>query len=215
MSDIFREVDEEVRKERFERLAKKHGPWILGLVLGGLAAFGGWQFWQQWQQDQRLALAARYEAALSQAAAGDSVAALSALEEMAGSSSQSYGLLAGFQAARLRAEAGDLEGALAVWDRLAGDSAVPASWQGAARLLAAQHAIGQRDRAEIEGRLAPLLEGASLYRPAALELAALAALAEGDVEAARSQLETLTQLGDAPPQILNRAARLLESLGTS
>ncbi|WP_421709243.1 tetratricopeptide repeat protein [Algihabitans sp.] len=212
MSDIFREVDEEVRKERFERLAKKHGPWILGLVLGGLAALGGWQLWQQWQQEERLAAAARYQVALTQAAAGDEVAALSSFEEMAADSTESYGLLAAFQSARLRVEAGDLEGALDVWDRLAEDSDVPSSWQGAARLLAAQHAIGERDRAEVEQRLAPLLEPQSLYRPAALELSALAALADGDVEEARTRLETLTQLSEAPQSILNRAARLLDSL---
>ncbi|WP_162906804.1 tetratricopeptide repeat protein [Algihabitans albus] len=212
MSDIFREVDEEVRKERFERLAKKHGPWVLGLVLGGLVALGGWQIWQQWQQDERLASATRYQAALTQAAAGDSVTALSSFEEMAANSRESYGLLAAFQAARLRVEAGDLDGALTAWDRLADDTSIPSSWRGAARLLASQHALGERDRAEVEQRLAPLLEPGSIYRPAALELAALAALDEGDVEGARAQLETLTQLNEAPQQILNRAARLLDSL---
>ncbi len=215
MSDIFREVDEEVRKERFERLAKKHGPWVLGLVLGALVALGGWQLWQQWQQDQRLELAARYEAALAEAAGGDAVSALAQLEEMTGEGYQSYGLLAGFQAAALRVEAGDLDGAIAEWDALAEDDGVPAPWRGAARLLAAQHAVGERPREEVEARLAPLLEPESVYRPAALELAALAALAAGDTAGARARLETLTAMAEAPPQLANRAAQLLAVLPAS
>lgn len=213
MSDIFREVEEEVRKERFERLAKKHGPWILGLVLGGLVAIAGWQLWQQWQASERLEMAEAYTEALAEAADGDAVAGLERFEALAGEAELSYGLLAAFQAARLRAEAGDLDGALAAWDRIAGNDSLPDAWQGAARLLAAQHAVGARPAAEVEERLAPLLEDGSVYRPAALEVAALAALAEGRIETARERLQSLTQIAQAPPQLLERAAQLLEVLG--
>lgn len=213
MSDIFREVDEEVRKERFESLAKKHGPWIGGLIVGGLLALGGWQLWQDWQQDRRLQLAATYGSAVEEARTGDAVAALGRLEAMTDGSRASYGLLASFQAARLRAEAGDLDGALTQWDRLATDGDVPESWRSVARLLAAQHAVGARPRDEVVERLAPLLEEGSVYRPLALETAAMADLAAGDVAAARERLQTLTSLTDAPPQMLQRAAQLLETIG--
>lgn len=212
MSDIFREVEEEVRKDKAQAFAKKHGPWIAGLVLGGLVALVGWQLWQQWQQDARLDLAQRYGDALAAAAGDDAVAGLNRLEALAAEPEESYGLLAGFQAARLRAEAGDLEGALTAWDRIAEDADVPQAWREAARLLAVQHAIGSRPLAEVEARLDPLLAEGAVYRPAALELAALAALAAEDAAGARAYLQTLSQLSEAPPQLRERAAQLLAVL---
>jgi hypothetical protein len=214
LSDIFREVDEEVRKDKAQAFAKKHGPWIGGLVVGGLVALGGWQLWQQWQAQERLELAERYRTAMAEAAGGDAVAGLDQLEALASDSEESYGLLAAFQAARLRAEAGDLDGALATWDRLAQDDGLPRAWREAARLLAVQHAIGNRPRGEVDERLAPLLEQDAVYRPAALELAALNALAAEDVEGAREYLQTLSQLSDAPPQLRERAAQLLAAIGS-
>ena len=47
MSDIFREVEEDVRRERLEKLWKAYGNYaIAGLVLL-FAGIGGWQFWQR------------------------------------------------------------------------------------------------------------------------------------------------------------------------
>jgi hypothetical protein len=170
--------------------------------------------WQNWQQQERLDLAARYDGAIAEVRDGDAANALQRLEGMADESRDSYRLLASFQAARLRAEAGDLDGALTLYDRLAADGDVPEAWREAARLLGAQRAVGERPRGEVEERLAPLLQEGAVYRPLALETAAAAALSDGDLAGARERLETLTGLADAPPQILQRAAQLLETLGS-
>ena len=53
MSDIFREVEEDVRRERFENsgrpMATTSSP-LLVLVFVGIA---GWQFWQRYELQQR------------------------------------------------------------------------------------------------------------------------------------------------------------------
>ena len=43
MSDIFQEVDEEVRRERLEQLWKRYGIYIIAAVLLVLACVGGWR----------------------------------------------------------------------------------------------------------------------------------------------------------------------------
>ncbi|MGJ8536976.1 MAG: tetratricopeptide repeat protein, partial [Parasphingopyxis sp.] len=45
----MREVDEEVRKEQAVQFWDRWGKWIAGLVIIGLAAFGGWLYWSNQQ----------------------------------------------------------------------------------------------------------------------------------------------------------------------
>ena len=50
--DIFDEVDEDVRRERLNLIAKKYGPFLgaaVALVIGAVAVF---TFWQQHQEAQ-------------------------------------------------------------------------------------------------------------------------------------------------------------------
>ena len=56
MSDesLFREVDEEVRQEQFQKLWKRYGNAIIALcfvVVAAVAAFKGWQYWQARQAE--------------------------------------------------------------------------------------------------------------------------------------------------------------------
>ena len=43
MSDIFREVDEEVRREKLQQLWERHGNLIVAAALLVVLAVGGWR----------------------------------------------------------------------------------------------------------------------------------------------------------------------------
>ncbi|MBL6431097.1 MAG: tetratricopeptide repeat protein [Alphaproteobacteria bacterium] len=50
MSDIFREVDEEIRHERYKRLWDRFGPYLIAgalLIVVGTAAYRGWVYWRE------------------------------------------------------------------------------------------------------------------------------------------------------------------------
>jgi hypothetical protein len=50
MSDIFREVDEEIRHERYKRLWDRFGPYLIGLavlIVVATAAYRGWVYWRE------------------------------------------------------------------------------------------------------------------------------------------------------------------------
>ena len=47
MSDVFREVDEEVRKDRALTLWNRYGRFLIGGVVGVVAATAAWQGWTQ------------------------------------------------------------------------------------------------------------------------------------------------------------------------
>ncbi|MEX0759477.1 MAG: tetratricopeptide repeat protein [Tistlia sp.] len=211
MSDIFREVDEDVRHERLMRLWKRYGLYVVGGVVLLLVLFGGWKAYESWRESERQDAANAYVAALAQVE-GDAVAALASLETQAAPGKDGYGLLAALQAARLRASAGDLEGALAEWEAIRDSGDLPRFYRDMAGLLIVQHRFEQASAEQLDADLAPLLDPASPVRPAALELAALLALREGDHATARTRLSELTDDSATPLALRQRATQLLGTL---
>ena len=68
MSDIIQEVEEDVRRERYEQLWKKYGNYVIAAAAVLVLAVGGWQAWTAYDNNQRQAVSEQYEAA--QKAAG-------------------------------------------------------------------------------------------------------------------------------------------------
>jgi hypothetical protein len=62
MSDIFQEVEEDVRRERYEQLWKKYGNHVIGAAAVLVIAVGGWQAWTAYDNNQRRAVSDQYEA---------------------------------------------------------------------------------------------------------------------------------------------------------
>ena len=48
MSDIFREVDEDLRRDRAERVFKKYGGAMIADVVLIVGVTGGYSFWRHW-----------------------------------------------------------------------------------------------------------------------------------------------------------------------
>jgi len=46
VSDIFREVDEEVRRDQFKKLWERYGIFFIALAVLFVAAVGGWRGYQ-------------------------------------------------------------------------------------------------------------------------------------------------------------------------
>lgn len=207
MSDIFREIDDELRRDNLLKLWQRYGKYIiavagLAIVIAGLVVG-----WRQHQASEREAQAARYASALAFARAGkdaDAAKAFGALAQEGGG----YGVLAAFEEAEFLAKSGDKKAAIAAYDRLAAAPNVDPELRDLAVLLAVMHALPDGDpKAAIE-RLQPLTAKGSPWRASALDLTAAAKLNEGDRAGA---LEIYKQLADdltAPQALRARAAEL-------
>lgn len=68
-------LDEHEQSERVLEWLRNNGAGLIGGIVLGLAAIGGWKWWQQHQQQQELAAADRYHAAVSAIEANDEQAA--------------------------------------------------------------------------------------------------------------------------------------------
>lgn len=211
MTDLFREIDEELRQDRLKRLWKRYGAYFVGLVVLVVAGVGGYQAWKAWDLDRRMEQSSQYAAALEQLRAGNRAEAEAALAELV-ESGGGYGVLASFEQAGLKAESGDLAGAIALWDRLARDDSAGAAFRGLATLLSVMHQIDSGEPGQLEARLQPLTVAGNPFRPTALELTAALALRAGDRARAR---ELYTELADdrtTPTGLRTRAAQMLEAL---
>src|SRR3989304_7093838 len=70
MSDILREVEEELRRERYQKLWERYGIYLVGAALVIVVAVAGWRGWEWYQAREAARAGARFETALELGAAG-------------------------------------------------------------------------------------------------------------------------------------------------
>jgi hypothetical protein len=63
LSDIFREVEEDVRKEKLEKFWKAYGDYIIALVALVILGIAGFELWQRYEANQRNKAAIAFSAA--------------------------------------------------------------------------------------------------------------------------------------------------------
>jgi hypothetical protein len=212
VSDIFREVDEEIRHERYAQLWKRYGIWVIGAALALVLGVAGYQGWQAYQRHEAQNASDRFAAAMTQAEQGNTEAAMTALGELAESGGGGYGLLAAFRRAELQVQAGDTAAAVATWNSLATNADTPEPYASMARLFAVMHRMDEGDPAKLDSQLAGIAEGDSPFRSTALELRAILAEKQGDRARAISLYKQIADGADVPPQQRQRATQMLSQL---
>ena len=213
MADIFREVDEDLRHERYLKLWRRWRYWLLGV---GVAALGGavaYVMLADAQESAREAEGRQFAAAVAGIEAGRGGEAADLLAALAADSESGYAALARLAEADARSGRGDISGAIFVYDQMAADSRLDPLYRDLGALLAAQRLVDRASAEEVNQRLAPLLTGQSPWRPLARELSAVAEMRAGNEEAARGLFAELVSDPAAPLGQRQRAAELLLSLG--
>ncbi|MBO37831.1 MAG: hypothetical protein CMM75_01465 [Rhodospirillaceae bacterium] len=215
MGDIFREIDEELRQERFERLWQRYGKVIIGTAVAIVVAVGGFKAFQHYQLKQRETHSAQYASAskfLLEGKSTEAEALFSNLNEDAGSG---YAVLSRFQQAAIKADAGDLLGAVKLYDQITRDNGVDKSLRDAAVIfsISRQLDIGEIDRAKLGSRLKPLISEKGPWRHSALELSGLLALQAGDLLGARELFAKISDDPEASNNMRTRASQILAVIG--
>ena len=211
VSDIFREIDEELRRENLLKLWSRYGWHVTIVVVLALVIAGGYVAWRNHEQAERRAQSTRFAGALELTQNGkdaDAVKAFGAVAQEGGG----YSILAAFEEADLLARSGDAKGAIAAYDRLADSGATDPVLRNAAVLLSAMHSLPDSDpKAEID-RLAPLTAAGNPWRGTALELTAAARLKSGDRSGALELYKSLADDLTAPQGLRARAAEMAAAL---
>ncbi len=213
MADIFREVDEDIRKERYDKLWTTYGRYLIAavvLIVLGTVGGVGWTAYQKSVNDGR---GDRFAAALALARGGSNEQAAASFAALADDAGGGIGALARLQQAAALIETGDTTAAIAAYDRLAGDGSSDRLLRDLARLLAVMHSLDSAGTEELIDRLAPLIRDDNAYRYSAREMQALVSYRTGDVAGALSQLRALSDDPEAPPGLRQRSAEMITALG--
>ena len=212
MSDIFQEVDEELRRENFAKLWARFGKYVIALAVLVVLATGGVSQWRKYQLHQRELEGARYIAALALAQQGKDKDAADAFAAIAREAGGGHATLARFEAAALQARSGNVDGAIAAYAALAADGTVDSVYRDLATLLWAELSLKNGDPKAIIDKLASFTPAENPWRPTALELTALAELKAGNKPQARTVYQQIADDLLAPQSARARASEMLTAL---
>jgi hypothetical protein len=209
MSDIFQEVDEEVRRDKAAEFWKKYQNLILTAAALVVLASAGFRYWQYERDRAAQAAGDQFQQALAALEGGKLDEAKAGLDKIAAQGPSGYRALAQMAAAGAKA-AKDPQGAIAAFDAVAGDASIGPLLRDAARLRAALLRVdnaGEQQKGEAE--LTSLSTDNGPYRRlAALALGALA-LERKDYDGAAKQFDLVLSDPETSPDERQAAARWL------
>lgn len=204
MTDLFEEVEEQLRSDRYRSLALKALPWALGVAAAALVAFFAWWGWTHYQTRASDKASEQYASALEALEQGREPEAVKLFTDVSKAQSKGYRSLALMQLGGIELSNKKTQQAVQYFDEAA--AAAPDEVIGdAARLKSAFALIDTAPRKDLEGRLAPLLEEGRPYRVQAREALAFMKLMAGDVAGARGDFVIISGMLDAPEGARARA----------
>jgi len=193
LSDIFNEVDEEVRREKLKQLWERHQGLIIGGAILIVVAVAGWRGYQWWQAKQAAEAGAAFQSAMALSSEGKHAEAEAAFAKVGESGTAGYRDLARMQAAAEAAQH-DPKAAVQAYDALAADTRLSETMRDLAALRAGLLLVDTASYDEIRKRLEPAAGPERPFRNNAREILALSALRANDIAATRRWSEQI--MGD-------------------
>lgn len=204
MTDLFDEVEEQLRSARYRTLALKALPWVIaGLAAALIAALGYWG-WDSYRTREAAKASEQYSAALEAFNAGQDAKAVALWGEIAKSRSAGYKSLSLMQLGGVKLAARKTDEAVKLFDEAAEAAPDPVIGD-AARLKSALAVLDTAPYAEVETRLKPLLEDGRPYRMQALEAMGFAKIMKGDIAGARGDFVAISSMLDVSESARGRA----------
>jgi hypothetical protein len=204
VSELFDEVDEEVRREQLKKLWDRYSIYIVAAALLIIAAVGGWRGYQYLEAKKAAESGAAFDKAVELSEQNKHAEAEAAFNDLAAKAPSGYRLLARLRAAAEAANR-DPQAAAKLYDEIAADRSVAAPDQDLAKVRAAGLLLETASYPSMLARLEPATGPAAAFRHTARELLALSALRVNDAAAARRWLDVIATDGETPPSLRSRA----------
>jgi hypothetical protein len=210
LTDIFREVEEEVRRERYERLWKKYRDHITAagaLIIIGVA---GYQLYRVYEQREEAKAAVAYAAAAEMLERGQAAAAAPQFAALAKTAPGGYAAVARLSAADALLAAGQKGEAVHLYQQIA--SGNDPYLGAAARLHAAWALADAAPRSDVELMLAPLSDKSNAWHQLAREVIAYEDLRSGNQAEALRAYQDIAADPDSPESLKTRADAMIQFL---
>ncbi|MBN8980950.1 MAG: tetratricopeptide repeat protein [Rhizobiales bacterium] len=207
MSEIFDEVDEELRREQVSKIWARYRFLIIGVALVIIAGVGGWRGYQYLEAKKAAEAGSAFQAAAALSDDNKSAEAEAAFNKLAIDGSAGYRSLARLRAAGEAAKR-DPKEAVKLYDAIAADGSVAAPEQDLARIRAAGLSMETAPYDAMRQRLETATGPDRAYRHTARELLALSAWRANDAVAARQWLDMIGNDPLTPSSMRSRAEAL-------
>ncbi|HWC62505.1 MAG TPA: tetratricopeptide repeat protein [Rhizomicrobium sp.] len=207
MSDIFREVEEDVRKERLEKWWKAYGDYVIALLAVIVLSVAGYELWLRYQASERDKAATAFIAAERVTDPAKAAAAFDALSKTAPGG---YALLAKLSKADALPAAGKAADAIALYREIANSDSGPVG--AVARLRAAWLEVDTVSHADLTAWLAPLNTPDGPWRLMAREVLAYNDYKSGNTKEATFTFQSLARDPETPQALRSRAQAFAEFL---
>ena len=208
VSDIFREIQEDVRREQIKKLWQAYGSYVIALVVLIFIGLGAWQLWQRHQKSENEKAALAFTAA--QRITNPQQAA-NAFADMTTNAPAGYKELARLSEANAMYAAGQRKDAIDLYKQIADKN--NGTVGAVARLRAGWGLADDANRADLAKLLAPLDRPGSAWRELAEEVLAYADYRALDLKAATSRYAALEKDPAAPDALRSRARAMAAFLG--
>ncbi len=152
MSELFDEVDEDVRRDQLKKLWDQYSIFIIAAALLIIAAVGGWRGYQYLEAKKAAEAGAAFDKAVELSQENKHAEAEAAFEELAAKAPSGYRLLARLHAAA-EAATRDPKAAVKLYDDIAADQSVGGPERDLARLRAAGLLLDSSDYSTVLQRL--------------------------------------------------------------
>jgi len=207
VSELFDEVDEEVRRDQLKKLWDQYSIYIVAGALLIIAAVGGWRGYQYLEAKKAAEAGRAFDVALDLSEQKKHAEAEAAFNNLAATAPSGYRMLARLRAA---AEAGtrDPQAGAKMYDDISADRSVGAAVQDLARIRAAGMLLETASYPSMLQRLESATKPEATFRHTARELLALSAWRANDTAAARQWLDMISNDGETPSTMRSRAEAL-------
>jgi hypothetical protein len=207
VSELFDEVDEEVRREQLKKLWERYSIFIIAAAILVVAAVGGWRGYEYLEAQKAAEAGAAFDAAIELAEQNKSTEAEAAFDKVATTAPAGYRMLARLRAAG-EVAARDPKAGAKMYDELAADRSIGIEQQDLARIRAAGLLLDTETYPNILQRLEAAAKPDATFRHTARELLALSAWRANDTTAARQWLDMIANDGETPSAMRQRAEAL-------
>ena len=208
VSDVFREVDEEVRREQLKKLWERYGHYAVALAVLLVAAVAAWRGYSWWEAKKAAEAGGAFESAIALSDAGKHAEAEAAFAKIAADGSSGYRPLARIREATELAQT-DPKAAVAAYEKISNDSAATPVLRDLAALRAGALMIDAANYPEAQRLLEPLTAPDRTFRHTARELLALAAWRQGDAPGTKRWFDMLATDPLTPTATRTRAEMLM------
>ena len=203
MTDIFREVEEEVRRERYGELWKRYGDYFVAGAALMIIGVAGFQLWRVYEQRQNVRASDTYSIAEQMLEGGHPLQAAQIFAGLAQTAPNGYAKISLLQKADSLNALGNTAQAVDTYKEIAakGDTLLAP----VARIRAAWAMVETSPRAEIAATLAPLTDPKSAWWPMAQEILAYADYRAGDMKTALQEFRAISADHDTPNALRQRS----------